>query len=186
MSKNDPFGDERLTKSSGVAARGSRDNADVSRVQEDGMTLSAAERRKLLRQDWVQEVLPTPPAIPGFHMCWVSTTNSVDPVYKRLQLGYQPVKASEVPGMEQYRVTDDAQFEGCVRCQEMLLFKIPEQVYQDIMAIYHHDIPLEQEQSIYERVAGTQEKDSTGRSLVTVEGDFNKLGGRASRTPTFA
>lgn len=56
----DTFGDERLKKDAGQAVRGSRDGADVDRVSEDGSALSAAERRRMLRQEWVQEVLPTP------------------------------------------------------------------------------------------------------------------------------
>lgn len=185
MSKDDRFGDERLKKESGAAARGSRDNADVSRVQQDGMDLSAAERRRLLRQEWVSEVLPTPPAIPGFHLCWLSTTNSTDPIHKRLQLGYQPVKLAEVPGFEQYKV-NTGPFEGCVACNEMLLFKIPQQVYQDLMTIYHHDIPLEQEAAIRDRVNNQTDEDSTGRRLHEVEGDFNQLGRAPTRTPHFA
>jgi hypothetical protein len=68
----------------------------------------------------------------------------------------------------------------------MLLFKIPQEVYQDIMAIYHHDIPLEQERSIYERVSNQNEVDSNGRPLGIVEGDFNQLGRAPTRTPQFA
>lgn len=185
MAQQDTFGDARLKKGGGEAVRSSRDGADVDRVQQDGLALSASERRRMLRQDWVQEVLPTPPGIPGFHMCWVSTTNSTDPVHKRMQLGYQPVKISEVPGFEQYKI-DGGQFDGCVQCNEMLLFKIPQETYNDIMSIYHHDIPLEQERSIYERVAGENQVDSNGRQLGIVEGDFANLGRSATRNPQFA
>lgn len=185
MSKNDTFGDERLKKDTAASVRGSRDNADGDRVQQDGSTLSASQRRRLLRQEWVQEVLPTPPGIPGYHLCWVSTANSTDPVHKRMQLGYQPVKITEVPGFEQYKI-DAGQFEGCVACNEMLLFKIPMEVYQDLMMIYHHDMPLEQEQAIYDKVTQTSEVDSNGRRLSSVEGDFNQLGKPLARTPTFA
>jgi hypothetical protein len=185
MTTNDRLGDERLKKDAGASARGSRDNADVSRVQQDGMALSASERRRMLRQEWVSEVLPTPPEIPGFHLCWLSTTNSTDPIHKRLQVGYQPVKITEVPGLEQYKI-DGGQFDGCVQCNEMLLFKLPSEVYQDIMMIYHNDMPLEQEQAIRERVMGTQEVDSNGRPLGVVEGDFHRLGQSQSRNPTFA
>lgn len=183
--KQDRFGDERLKKASGVEARGSRDNADVSRVQNDGGSLSASERRRLLRQGWTQEVLPSPPGIPGFHLCWLSTTNSTDPIHKRLQVGYQPVKMTEVPGFEQYQVSG-GQFDGCVACNEMLLFKIPVEVYQDLMAIYHHDMPLEQESAIRERVTANSEVDSTGRPLNSYEGDFNNLGRAPARSPQFA
>lgn len=184
MSKDDRFGDERLKKGVGEVSRGSRDNADVDRVQQDGSTLSASERRRLLRQDWVAEVLPTPPEIPGFHLCWLSTTASTDPLHKRIQLGYTPVRITEVPGLDQFKV-DGGQFDGCVAVNEMLLFKIPMQVYQDIMTIYHHDIPLEQEAAIKERVSGMRDVDSDGKNLSIVEGDFNRLG-QQTRTPSFA
>ena len=181
----DKFGDERLKKDSGASARASRDNADADRVTQDGSTLSAEQRRRLLRAEWVQEVLPTPPAIPGFHLCWVSTTNSTDPISKRMQIGYTPVKLSEVPGFSQYRV-QAGEFEGCVACNEMLLFKIPMERYNDLMTIYHHDMPNEQEQAIYDRVASSNEVDSNGRRLATVEGDFNNLGRQSTRSPQFA
>jgi hypothetical protein len=181
---NDKFGDERLKKDSGAAIRGSRDSADVDRVQQDGLALSAEERRRMLRQDWVQEVLPTPPKIPGFHCCWVSTTNSTDPVYKRLQRGYVPVKSSEVPGLGSQFTVSGGEFDGCVACNEMLLFKISEEVYNDLMTIYHHDIPMEQEAGIYERVRNLQQQDSGGRNLITEEEGFNQLGRRVP-TSTF-
>lgn len=186
MSTNEILGsDERLKKASGEAVRGSRENANAERSNKDGSALSAEERRAALRRNWVQEVLPTPPEIPGFHCCWLSTTNSTDPVYKRVQRGYIPVKATEVPGMgNQYAVTD-GEFEGCVAINEMLLFKIPNDVYQDLMTIYHHDIPAEQENAIYDRVNASLESDSSGRPLGIVEGDFNKLANRNVATPTF-
>lgn len=183
MAKLDTFGDERLKKGTSEDIRGSRDNADADRVQQDGSALSAEERRRLLRQDWVQEILPKPPEIPGYHCCWLSTTNSVDPIYKRMQRGYQPVKMSETPGFGTQFTVSGGEFDGCVACNEMLLFKISNQLYQDLMTIYHHDMPNEQEQTIYEKVSAS-EHDSSGRALTQVEGDFNKLG-RSRGAPTF-
>ena len=181
----DTFGDARLKKDAGQAVRGSRDSADVARVQEDGSALSAAERRRALRQDWVQEVLPTPPVIPGFHCCWLSTTNSTDPVYKRIQRGYIPVKSVEVQSFGSQFVATGGEFDGCIACNEMLLFKIPLDVYEDLMMIYHHDMPLEQETAIRENVNSKGDQDSDGRRLAQVEGDFNNLGRGSNRTPTF-
>ena len=185
MANQDKFGDERLKKDAGQAVRGSRDGADVDRVSQDGTTLSAAERRRLLRQEWVQSVLPQVPEMPGYHLCWVSTTNSTDPVHKRMQVGYQPVKASEVPGFDQYKIAAENEFNGCIACNEMLLFKLPNEIYQDLMMIYHSDMPLEQEQAIRDRVNNANEQDSNGRSLLEVEGDFNQLGRQSARSPVF-
>lgn len=185
MSKgNDKLGDERLSKNSGATSRSSRDSADVDRVQQDGLALSSAERRRLLRAGMVTEVLPTIPEKEGWHRCWLSTTNSTDPIHKRLQVGYQPVRVSDVPGFEQYKV-DGGQFDGCVACNEMLLFEIPMEVYQDLMTIYHHEMPLEQEAAIRERVNNQRDEDSDGRNLSIVEGDFNNLGRAPARAPQF-
>lgn len=181
---NDTFGDDRLKKDAGKSVRGSRDDADSSRVQQDGSTLSDAERRRLLRQDWVQEVLPKPPVIPGWHCCWLSTTNSTDPVYKRIQRGYQPVKATEVPGFGSQYTAQGGEFDGCVACNEMLLFKIPQQLYNDLMTIHHYDLPNEQEESIREKVSQGIDSDSSGRPLGQMEESFNNLGRANVRAPS--
>lgn len=175
MAREDNFGDDRMKKSAGESVRGSRDVADAER-KEDGGSLSAEERRRMLRQEWVQEVLPTVKAPEGWHYCWLSTTNSTDPLHKRMSMGYVPVKASEVPGFaaSQYKV-QGGDFDGCIACNEMLLFKVSEERYQDLMTIYHSEMPSEQEQSIKERMMGSREYDSTGRELVTSEG-FDRLG----------
>lgn len=180
------FGDERLKKDSGVSVRGSRDSEDVSRVQQDGGMLSAEERRRLLRQESVQEILPTPPTIEGFHCCWLSTTNSTDPIYKRMQRGYIPVKASEVPGFGGQFVAVGGDFDGCIVCNEMLLFKIDRQTYVDLMNIFHYDMPKEQEASIREKIDSMREHLGSGEeatSVEAVEGGFTNLG-RGVRPPT--
>ena len=183
--KKSTLGDERMKIDSGDAVRGARDSADASRVHNDGLDLSAAERRAMLRKDWVQEILPTPPTIAGWHCCWLSTTNSTDPIYKRIQRGYVPVKATEAPGFGSQYTAQGGEFDGCVSCNEMLLFKISEQTYQDIMAINHYDMPLEQEAAIRENVHSRDQADSNGRQLAQIEGDFDKLGRGNTRTPHF-
>lgn len=178
------IGDERMKKSAGETIRGPREQEDAAR-HEDGGSLSADERRRALRQEWVAEILPTVHAPAGWHYCWLSTTSSTDPLHKRIQMGYVPVKASEVPGFSasQYKV-QGGDFDGCIACNEMLLFKVENQRYQDLMTIYHSDMPAEQEQSIKEKVLSLSEQDSDGRRLVSSEG-FERLGSKTS-TPTFA
>lgn len=176
-------GDERLTKSAGGPARGDRATSDQERTQKDGTAFTAEERRFNVRSDWDQEILPTPPSVPGWHFCWLSTTNSSDPIYKRMQKGYQPVKAEEIPGYMEFSVKQ-GEFIGCVACNEMLLFKIPDEIYQDIMTYFHYEKPLEEEEmlTVSARTAVTG-KDSNGRDLGQVEG-FDSLAKRV-RTPTF-
>lgn len=177
--------DERLVKNAGGAVRSDRNDADADRTSKDGTALTAEERRARLREDWVQEILPKPPEIPGFHTCWLSTTNSMDPIYKRMQRGYIPVTAQEVKGFGISNVVNEGEFKGCVSCNEMLLFKVEDQTYQDLMAIFHLDMPLEAERGIYEKLNASQDVDSSGRRLNMVEGNFSAMGQRPSHTPRF-
>ena len=177
-------GDDRLKKSAGASAREDRSEADTIRIQTDGTSLTMEERMRMARSEWSQEVLPSPPPVPGWHFCWLSTTNASDPIYKRVQKGYEPVKASEIKGFAQYSV-EQGEFEGCVACNEMILFKIPEEIYQDIMKYFHYEKPLEDEQMLRDNATNQLEgKDSNGRDLGQVDG-FDSLA-RTVRTPHFA
>ena len=168
-------GDERLRKPAAEASRGSRDSADAERTEQMGLSMTSAERQKMIADEWVNEVLPKPPEIPGFHTCWLSTTNSTDPIYRRIRMGYTPVKIGEVPGMELYKVQAGDYADG-VQCNEMILFKIPLEIYQDIMTVFHHNKPREAEQSIKERILAGQQYDSDGNELVKVEEGIKSLG----------
>ena len=168
-------GDDRLKKSSGDAVRGSRQDADTDRTTNDGGMLSASERKSMLRKTWVHEVLPTPPDIPGYHCCWLSTTNTSDAIMRREQIGYVAVTAAEVPGFAQAVSGTGGKYDGCVAVNEMILFKVPNDVFNDLMTIYHHDMPAEHEQAIYERLVSNNERDAQGKPVMTVEGDFERL-----------
>jgi hypothetical protein len=99
-----------------------------------------------------------------------------------MQKGYEPVKASDLPGFANYKVAQ-GEFENCIACNEMVLFKLPEELYQDYMVYMHHELPAEAEEGIYQN-ALPQQRDSNGRSLGEVEG-FDPLRKKV-RTPTFA
>jgi hypothetical protein len=86
-------------------------------------------------------------------------------------MGYTPVKAEELPGFENFRVKA-GEHEGFVACNEMILYKMPEEVYQDIMSEMHHHAPLDEQEKI--KVQQDQllnAKDSNGRRLGMLEGD---------------
>ena len=175
-----PLGDDsRLSK---TTARDDRSSADVERTEKDGTALTMAERRQLMRQEWTQDVLPTPPKVPGWHYCWLSTTNSSDPIYKRVQKGYQPVLANELAGFTTAKVTE-GEFAGVVSCNEMLLIKIEEELYQDIMMYLHHELPMSEEDMLKAN-ALPADTDSSGTELGKVEG-FENLARRV-KTPSFS
>ena len=176
MTKTTFGGDSRLKKSdtNSAAVRSGRDESENAvRTQTDGTMLSLEERRRLLRSEWQNDVLPVPPKIPGWHCCWLSTTNSTDPIYKRIQRGYVPVRAEEVPGFQSQGTAAQGEFVGCVSCNEMLLFKIEEELYQDVMRYFHFERPNEEEDIVRanakENLSG---RDNTGRDLGQTEGFF--------------
>lgn len=162
--------DDRLKKDLSAGGRESRATQDSSRGSATEELASAQERRRMFRSEWVQESLPTPPAIPGFHVCWLSTTNGYDPIHKRLRMGYQPVQIEEVPGFENYKVKA-GEHTGFVACNEMLLYKIPEEIYQDIMAELHHYAPQEEADKIRVQAEQAVGRDSKGRPLGMIEGE---------------
>ena len=74
--------DDRIRKNS-RDGRESRAAEDASRAAPEQNFVSSEERRKMFRSEWLQEALPTPPEIPGFHLCWLSSTNQYDPIHHR-------------------------------------------------------------------------------------------------------
>ena len=175
--------DERIVRKSD-SSRETRKVEDVQRAGADQATVSSAERRKMFRE-FIQEALPTPPAIPGWHFVWLSTTNQYDPIYKRMRMGYEPVKAEEIPGYENYRVKS-GEFEGLISVNEMVLFKIPQDFYQEIMEEYHYNMPNEEEERLRANAVGG-EQDSNGRKLGGFDKDdegFKSLSSRVSK-PVF-
>lgn len=161
-----------------------RAQEDLPRSDEDGTALTMAERKLQLRSEWGNDILPKVDGQPDFHYCWLSTTNHSDPIYKRLQLGYELVTATEIPELAtQHRVTS-GEFEGCISINEMILAKIHVELYQELMIINHHERPLEEEEYLKAN-AVLDEKDSSGKPLGSIEGEGIERLGQRKTTPTF-
>jgi hypothetical protein len=138
-------------------------------LNEDPETKSKRERLDAFRDKWQNSALPDlpPGVLPGFHLCWLSTTNNYDSIDKRLALGYEPVKALELgKGFENLGKMSSGKFEGCISCNEMVLFKLPEEVYQEVMRMLHLEDPLEHQRNITAQVRGTAQEGKGGRSLL--------------------
>jgi hypothetical protein len=162
--------ESRIKKSLSAGGRETRANPDSDRESPEDKFVSAEERRKMWKDEWTQSALPSVPDIPGFHLCWLSTTNSYDSIDKRIRLGYAPVKAEEMPEFDNYRVKAGEKV-GFIACNEMLLYKIPMDHYQDIMAHFHHEQPLEEANKIRLQAEQQVGRDSSGKRLGGIEGD---------------
>jgi hypothetical protein len=82
------------------------------------------------------------------------------------------VKAEELSGFDSFRVKS-GEHAGFVSCNEMLLFKLPMDIYQAVMSKFHHSAPQEEAQKIevqLENLQG-QARDSSNRRLLQIEGE---------------
>jgi hypothetical protein len=162
--------DTRLKKTLNAGGREQRSSQDQDRAAPEEKFISKQERRKMWSDEWTQSALPKVPELPGWHLCWLSTTNSYDSIDKRIRLGYVPVKADELPQMQNNRVKA-GEHEGYISCNEMLLYKIPMELYQEVMAHFHHEAPLEEANKIRLQAEQNVARDSRGKSLGQIEGD---------------
>ena len=177
--------ESRLKKSLNAGGREGRSAQDLSRAAPEEKFVSAQERRKMWSDEWTQSALPKLPEMKGWHLCWLSTTNSYDSLDKRIRLGYVPVQADEFPGFDNYRVKA-GEHVGFVACNEMILCKIPEDIYQDIMLQMHHEAPMDEADKIRVQIENLQgSRDSSGKSLGQVEGEGFGQFDQSVRTPVF-
>jgi len=153
VTTNAPFLDSRLKRKT---AESRVDRRAQERSLRENRALSDEERREAYRKGLYQTHLPDLPAIPGFHVCWLTTTNPKDSIQARMRLGYQLIKASEIPGFD-FANVKTGEYQGFVGINEMLAAKLPLSVYQDYMTISHHEQPLEEESAIVAEVLKQQE-----------------------------
>jgi hypothetical protein len=171
--------DERLSRTG--ENRKERESADRPVTQDRELT--DGQRLDMLRSQFFQVALPDLPPIPGYHVCWLTTTNPRDPIHGRMRLGYEPIKASDVAGWEHAGVKS-GEWEGCVGVNEMLAFKLPIHLYQMYMQEAHHDAPMREE----EKLSSTLDliREQAERKGARVEaGNGNEELGTARPVPVF-
>jgi hypothetical protein len=190
---NTPFDedDERIVRSSATEERGARGiDEDVAR-QDAGGLMSEKDYLALVQAEFEQVSLPKPPTIPGWHLCWLTTTSQYDTIPKRLRLGYKLVTTSEVQGFDPSNGQFLEKYPGYVTCNEMILGKIPDAYYQRMMKHFHHDEPTGMAKTALDRIKQglDKEKDSEGNDLGEILGDgyldMEKSAKRSDRTPRF-
>ena len=162
--------DSRLSKDFDVVGRRETSRRAQDRDIDQRRDLSDADRLEMFRQQMFNDALPDLPDIPGYHVCWLTTTNSRDPIQRRMQLGYTPVQASEIPGME-YASVKTGEYAGLIGINEMVAFKLPLSLYEAFMQEAHHTAPLREEGKLAEvadMIRANAERD--GGSIIEDEG----------------
>jgi hypothetical protein len=164
--------------------RAMKDRAITQRRQ-----LTDEERVELLKRANFQSSLPNLPKIPGYHVCWVSTTHPNDTPQGREQLGYTYITRDEVPEFT-YVDSKSTEFPGCISWREMVAMKVPLHLYQAFMEEMHHNEPARQEESIYsDALAAGEQAAQSARRGGRMKGPVIEAGteelGQAREAPNF-
>lgn len=176
--------DERLKRGqdAGREPRSSTDNRQVSATREasertvtEDRNFSEADRLEMFRNNLFNDALPDLPPIPGYHVCWLTTTNSRDPIHRRIMLGYEPLKAADIPGFE-YSSVKTGEWAGCVGVNEMIAFKLPLGLYESFMQEAHHNKPAQEEQRLQDVADMLREQAAASKSMVITEDGTRDLG----------
>lgn len=185
--------DERTVRSGATATRGDRGIVEDAAREEMSGLMSDEDFVRLVRDEFEQTALPTPPPLPGWHLCWLTTTSQYDSISKRQRIGYRPVRRDELPGFDPSNGQGLQDFAGVVTCNEMVLHKIPERYYQKMMEYFHHKRPLEDQRATLEKVkvqVDGEEQDQTGRDLTEMGNGYLDMERSAKReeraAPRFA
>lgn len=165
----DDDSDQRIVRHGDADGRGDRGvTEDTARDNELMDLMSDAEYEALIRNEFEQVSLPQPPALRGWHLCWLTSNSQYDTIAKRQRIGYRPVRRDEMPGFDPSNGQDLNRYEGFVTCNEMVLHKIPEVLYQKMMNYFHHKRPADGDNNTLQQIKnglGEDQEDSSGKRL---------------------
>lgn len=181
--------DSRLVKSRGES-RTERSRGE--RVIMGDRELTDSERLQAFRMNLFNSQLPDLPAIPGYHVCWLTTNNRQDPIHGRMRVGYELIKADDLPGFESISVkTGD--WAGFIMVNEMIAAKLSMTLYQAFMKEVHHTQPHQEASKLVQTTLEMQEqlskrglKPSVGQGTLELTRDpgvpdFGRLHGETGR-----
>jgi hypothetical protein len=176
-----PVLDSRLKR---TASASRADRRAQERTLSEKRELSDSDRREAYRKGLYQAHLPDLPPMKGYHVCWLTTMNPKDSIAGRIRLGYELIKASEVPGFE-YANVKTGDYAGCIGINEMLASKLPLELYETYMSISHHEEPLSEEAAIVAEVLKQVEATHGMIGAVKLEEGTAQMG-RGPAAPRFA
>jgi hypothetical protein len=163
--------DERLKKYADPARRS---RAMEDRAVTESRELSDDDRVQMFRDAFYQSALPDLPPIPGYHVCWLSSTNPRDSIQGRFRLGYEPVTPDEVPGWE-YATLKTGEYAGMIGVNEMIAAKLPMRLYARLMREAHHDAPQREEGRIAQTLDDMASRAKGSKSRMIEEDGMSDL-----------
>lgn len=169
--------DARLTSKDRAEQRAGREQDD--RPAAEDRQVMDADRLEQFRQNFAAELLPRIPEIPGFHTCWLATSNRADPVYRRLSLGYILIKQSEIPGLPPENI--EGTYKDCIIVGDLIAAKIPLELYEVYMTEVHHTQPLAEEGKLRSVIETIEQQANAKKARLDIEEGTRELGRRAPK-----
>lgn len=160
--------DDRLKTDPAVADRAAREALD--RTVSENRTLTEDDRLEMFRQSLFNDALPDLPKLPGYHVCWLTTTNHQDPIHRRLRLGYELITKEMVPGFE-YASLKTGEYAGIIGVNEMVAARLPMSLYEKFMQEVHHNAPNREDEKLTATVDALHEQAERAKArLIEEEG----------------
>lgn len=162
----------------------------TSRAMEDRQVterrdVSDDDRLRMFQEQMFNDALPDIPPIPGYHVCWLTTTNQRDSIQRRAQLGYEPVRPEDAPGLE-FATMNTGEQSGLIAVNEMVAYKLPDRLYQAFMKEAHYSAPLREEQKLAEVADSIRAQAERSKSRIDEEEGMEDLRLSAPRLTDFA
>jgi hypothetical protein len=152
--------DERIKKGGAADVRGDRGSDDGR--SGSGLLSEEDAFEKFIAEEFTETALPSPPPIPGWHLCWLTSSSAYDSIHKRMRMGYVPVRRSDMPDFDPSNGQKLAGYDENITCNEMVLFKLEDSKYQAIMRHFHHTKPLQEEEGIVARAPESKNTQRVG------------------------
>lgn len=169
-------------------SRGPRQSraAEKRESPSDARGLTNDQLAQRFRVQMYNNALPQVPDLPGFHLCWLSTTNKYDSIASREAQGYVPVRPDEMVGFD-HIVVKEGRFANCIMHEEMVLYKLPLDLFEQYMTIAHHERPYDEEERVRDVARYLKDVARDGGGDVYLgDGTQELLNSRRGKSPTFS
>lgn len=141
----------------------------------DDREMSDEDYLERFRDQLEQSVLPNLPNQDGFHVCWLTTSNPRDTIPMRMRMGYQLIRESDLPGLNEASVKTGS-YAGCVMINEMIAARIPLRLYNLYMKEAHSNRPLAEEGKLRNMVEEIKNQASSSGLEIEVGDGMAQLG----------
>lgn len=171
-----------LSLSMGDRVVGEREAED--REMTEDREVSEDERLEMFMETQHQTVLPSLPVMPGWHLCWLTTSNPRDSIPWRLGIGYQLLKRAECKGWQGVGQSV-AGYDDVVCVNEMVAARIPLSLYNKFMDEVGNRQPLREEEKLRAQTDEIRER-AQRRGVTIQEGEGTaEIVQRAGPMPVF-